>query len=78
MVPADLGAGGHDVVQTPLVLLDMELEHPLLVRDLIQLPDIDGPEMLDVDGPPLSQTQATGSEHVTAQGCPLLFELLNL
>lgn len=53
VAPHGLGAGGHDVVHAPLILLHVEFEHPVLRCDLIQPLDIDSSQMLNINRPSL-------------------------
>lgn len=46
--PRHPGAGWHNVSEASLVLLDVELEHSLLRRDLAEPLDIDCTKMLDI------------------------------
>ena len=45
----DLGASGHDQMHTALILLHMELEHALLVGQLMDALQIDSAQVLDED-----------------------------
>jgi hypothetical protein len=53
--PCHFGARWHDVMHAALVLLDMELDHALLVGNLIQLHHVDVAQMLDEDGSSLKR-----------------------
>ena len=69
MTPHSLGAGGHDVIHTPLVLLDVELQHALLVGDLVEPFHVDCPKMLDVDRSPLHKRCGLASGIAFKQYC---------
>jgi hypothetical protein len=66
----DLGAGGHDVAYAPLVLLDVELYHAVLARELEDLLQVDLPDVLDVDRPALGTRQTDLTNEQLGAGTP--------
>ena len=53
------GAGRHDVAGAALILLHMEAQRALLRGQLIDALDIDGTQVLDVDGSALQKSHDT-------------------
>ena len=67
VAPNGLRAGGHDNVQAPLILLHMELEHALLSGQLIDALQVDGAQVLNVDGATLQPSKGCTVQRVRTE-----------
>ena len=69
---SDDAAGRHDLSGAALVLLHMEPDHALLCSHLLHLLVVDGPQVLNVDRPPLIKHPVKFSSHGLSQQVPEL------